>query len=269
MPMGKEKMKNENNGIDNDKKQQNLKEILFNLKCNNEYRIRGSIDVGMYAIIHEEIWQIERLLESNRIGGYNDHKVDIDHHGKASKLPKNDYGYIEVEKCRQSLIFAVENLVKNYCWQNVLIINNLAKHSVSVLRIFFGKIKKEISKFESELSKIKEEAKATEDKIDCVFNKIKTTNNLQMVLSSGISIKLSSPFNAGSSGIKYFEFDEESKNNLIFGQTSYEIEDLVDEINYNNYLLDLFKGTCNNRDYFGIIKDFFALKLIRQMLQNG
>jgi len=239
----------------NKEQMQALKNVCDHLKCNNEYVIRGGIDCK--AMIHEEIWKIETLLYRSRVGGASKNKIKIDDEGKAQKLPKNDYGYIEIEKLRQALIFAIEALLKQYGWQNVLVVNSLAKYAITILRTFFGKMKKEFVKFERKCPKIQEEADKLESKIAGVVKAVPTSNDLQMIMSFSLSMCSTIPFNHNGK-IKHISFEEENKKKMIYGETTWECANLIEEVNFNNHLLELFASTCERQGYFEIIKDFFA-----------
>ncbi|MCL2555570.1 MAG: hypothetical protein FWE03_00935 [Firmicutes bacterium] len=248
-----------------------LKEIYNKLRCKHEYIIRGNANVGNPSIIHEEIWKIEDLLYRSRMGGYLKEQVNIESSGKVREIPKNDYGYIEVEKCRQSIIFAFKALIDDYCWQNILVVNNLAKHSVLVLREFFRRMKEEFTEFQKGLPKLQEELAAAEKKVDEVFKRsleltethkpIADLRDLRMIFSPTISMTMSTLFDDGLGTKKEIVVETSDKKNIIHGQTSEECYELMREINYKNNLLNLFDCTCNDKTYFEILETFFATKI--------
>ncbi|MCL2570021.1 MAG: hypothetical protein FWE16_02330 [Firmicutes bacterium] len=243
---------------------QKLEIYLAMMGCTNEYAIRGNANVGNASILHEEIWKIENLLYRSRCSGYAKAQIDIESSGKVKEMPKNDYGYIEVEKCRQALISAIQSSIKNHCWQNVLVVNILAKHSISVLRTFFGKMEQEFLNFENKLPKMQEELRLAENKIDDMFKQSKLSNDLRMIFSPTISMTMKSKFDDGLGNKKFITIESSDRKNIMFGEIGEACADLISEINYKNYLLDLFQGTCDGKNYFEIVKDFFANNIDKQ-----
>jgi len=101
------------------KNAETVKKHIEMLKCNNPYRIRGSHFHKITPLISHEIWEMENLLMNGD---------------------------------------SLENFLKDYCWQNALIINGLSKQAAIVLRTFFGRLKAEFNKFEkNKLEKLKKE----------------------------------------------------------------------------------------------------------------
>jgi len=199
-----------------------LKKQIGMLKCDNPYRIRGNAEVA--PLINYEIWSMENLLTNANMVFPQKQKVELKDNGKAIGDPKKDYGYIEVVKTRASLIYSLENLLKDYCWQNVLIINNLAKQALVVLRTFLGRIKKEFDKFEkaNPLEKLKAELDALRDKwfSQCAFRTQQISRGL---MTCGIEGKL------------------KKKGNIV----------------------GFLSGSCDGKNFFEILSEFYETKIDR------
>ena len=247
-----------------------IKKHIEMLECNNEYKVRGNANVGNHSILHEEIWKIEDLLYRSRIGGWIKEQVGINADGKIKEVPKNDYGYIEVEKCRRAIISSLKALAENYCWENVLIVNNLTKQAVLILREFFRRMQEEFIAFKKELPKIQEELVVLEKKVDEVFKRsikkdkpVTDLSDLQMIFSPTMSMVMSTLFDDGLGTSKRVTVETKDKKNILMGPTNEECFGLINEINYKNNLLDLFECTSDGKRYFEILENFFTTKIDR------
>lgn len=146
------------------KDEEKLKTHIGMLKCDNPYRISGNAEIA--PLISYEVWSMENLLMNANMVFPQKQEIELKDNGKAIGDPKNDYGYIEITKAREALIYSLENLLKDYGWQNVLIVNGLSKQALAVLRTFFGRLKTEFDEFEkaNPLEKLKKELDELRDK---------------------------------------------------------------------------------------------------------
>ena len=208
-----------------------IKKHIEMLKCNCPYKIRGSYFHGVAPLISHEIWEMENLLMNPNLVGPQTQEVELEDNGKAEETLKTDYGYIEVEKVKQALIYSLENFLKDYCWQNALIVNNLAKHSLTILRTFLGKLKREFDKFEkTKLEKFKEETSALGKQW---FNNSWRADEVESEMTMRSTVnqrnKIVSFLESSCDGWRFFEILKEFYENKVK-----ELVDTRNEVVHNN-----------------------------------